>query len=143
MRDDIARIRGLIGDGKTNAEIMQILRAEQEEDDDLGWTNPKRTFKSLALTMRRAAREQRIVGANEVLVQLGLFRVLWEEAAASADVGKLEPGVLHLLRGIRQGENVARVFSELVDDMTTLAARAVPVNAEERAMRERIEKRYL
>lgn len=125
---NIARIRQLINEGKTDAEIDAVLLAETPAGAGMGWTNPTRTFHSLAATMRRALAEDRAVAAQEVLIQLELFRTIWEEVAASGDWQDSEAVVMRMLSPVAPAASVSEAYRKLHDDMSVLAvpARATP-----------------
>jgi len=139
---EVARIRMLVGEGKTDAEIVDILRREQQAANGFGWDSPKRMFRALSLTMRRAAQEQRPVGAREVLPQLQLFRRLWEELVASGDVQKVEAVVQKMLREVAGDLSVSQAFILLEHDMSQLSVPATGAHTEEDKARAEVAKRY-
>ena len=140
---NIARIRALINEGKSDAEIDVLLQAETPAGAELGWTNPTRTFHSLAATMRRAQTEDRAVAAHEVLVQLQLFRTIWEEVAASGEWQDSEAVVLRLLEQVAPAGSVSDAYRKLHGDMTVLAIPARSTSKANLALRETTERTYL
>jgi hypothetical protein len=140
---NIARIRQLINEGKSDAEIDVLLENETPAGANLGWSNPTRTFHSLAATMRRALTEDRAVAAQEVLVQLELFRTIWEEVAASGEWPDSEAVVLRLLAPVTAATSVSEAYRKLHGDMTVLALPARTTPKAKLAQREAIEREYL
>jgi hypothetical protein len=140
---NIARIRALINEGKSDAEIDALLQAETPAGAELGWSNPTRTFHSLAATMRRAQAEDRAVAAHEVLVQLELFRTIWEEVAASGEWKDSEAVVLRMLAPVAAAASVSDAYRKLHGDMSVLA---IPVRSTPKAnlaLRDATEQQYL
>lgn len=139
---NIARIRQLIADGKTDLEISAVLEADVANDSDFGWTSPTRTFHSLAATMHRASREGRGVPAHYVVVLLDLFRTIWEELAANGDAKGSEEVVLRMLAGVVPAETVSDAYIRLRDDMSRLALSVRRTRAEDLTARAAAEGRY-
>lgn len=140
---NIARIRQLIADGKSDLEIAAVLHAEVANDNDFGWTSPSRTFQSLAATMHRTVRDGRAVPAHFVLVLLGLFRTMWEELAARGDAKGSEAVVLRMLASVAPAGTVSQAYMRLQDDMSRLAVSARRTQERDQPARAAAERRYL
>lgn len=140
---DISRIRALIAEQKSDAEIAAQLQAEDRDADNLGWDNPFRTFRCLALTMHRAVAEDRAVSAKEVMVQLELFRRFWEEIVACGDTARVEKVVLQKLSVVAPAPKTSTAYMHLHADMSLLSTAKQALPAVHQGAREKAEGRYL
>jgi hypothetical protein len=140
---EIARIRELISEGKSDADIAAQLWVEARDVDNLGWDHPGSTFRSLATTLHRAVMEDRVVGAGEVLALLGLFRLFWEEVSACGDVPKVERATCERLAAVVPAPTVSAAFVQLHADMVQLAVAKEGLSAEQQRSRAFVERRYL
>lgn len=140
--NDVSRIRALIGQGKTDAEISAIVNDGQDEKEGVGWDSPSGMFRVLSSTMRRAVLETWPVAPHEVLKQLTLFRILWEEVAANGDAAGVHEHTLDFIETVSPGDTLAIAFDRLHTDLTYLVRPVPDLNADEREYRAAIELRH-
>jgi hypothetical protein len=140
---DIARIRALINEGKTNAEIEEILQSRRHSTSPGACDQPEPTLRALTLTMRRAYDQERGVGSLEVMDILTVFRTLWEEVAGNGDTDRVSSLAMASLSHVSQEITVGNVFKQLHKDMACLMRNAnAAMPKAERDERIEVEARY-
>lgn len=140
---EIAAIRSLIHEGKSDAEISAIVSESALNRGGGEFGVPGKMFRALSNTVHRAVDLACPVSAHELVAILSLFRSVWEEVVANGDKMKVENACESVFCGIAPGVPVAKVYEQLVDDMEVLMTPPGSMTTAERAQRAEVEKRYL
>lgn len=122
LRTNIAQIRALIAQGKTDAEIAAQLIQMDDEGQIADWSSVDAMLGLLVKTMRRCAKEDWPVAAPELLGLLDFFRALWEEVVASGDLHLVNAPVLDAFKEVQEGDGVSAIYQALRADAELLSA---------------------
>jgi hypothetical protein len=144
MQQQVAAIRALIKDGKTDAEIESLIGdspLNRGAGQDFGSTEG--AFKALSNTLHRAVDSQCPVSAHEMYAVLGYFRTVWEEVVANGDKPKVDAACESAFAAIAPNMPVAKAYQQLVDDAEVLMLPVDGLTESDRELRADVQKRYL